>query len=73
MPELSRTYRHWRKATWSGGNNGNCVEVGFTPDGSVTGIRDTKEAGSPDRGVLEVPREAWVKFISAVQNGDLPG
>ncbi|GAA2339793.1 hypothetical protein GCM10009854_15260 [Saccharopolyspora halophila] len=73
MPKPSRTYGEWRKATRSGGNNGNCVEVGFTADGSLAGVRDTKEAGRADRGVLEVRREAWSRFLGAVRRGELGG
>jgi hypothetical protein len=72
MPEPNRTYGQWRKSSRSGGNNGNCVEVGFTPDGEMTGIRDTKEAGQADRSTLEVPRSAWAKFVGAVREGHFP-
>lgn len=72
MPEINYTYSAWRKSSRSNDQGGNCVEVGFTPDGAMTGIRDTKEAGRPDRGTLQVPRSAWAKFIGAVRDGDFP-
>lgn len=36
----------WHKATASGNGSG-CVEVGYTPDGTRVGVRDTtrREAG----------------------------
>ena len=42
----------WRKSSRSGGNGGNCVEVGFGFD--AVGIRDTKDR---DGGHLEVLTE----------------
>ena len=46
--------------------------IGFTPDGAVTGIRDTKQEGSPQRDTLAVSRTAWAKFVDRVRSGDLP-
>ncbi len=33
----------WRKSSFSGGGNGNCVEVSFTD--SLVGVRDSKNTG----------------------------
>lgn len=54
----------WRKSSYSGGNGGNCVEVGVA--GSVIGLRDSKD---PDGGVLVVSERAWNGFVSALRNG----
>lgn len=48
----------WRKSTYSGGNNPNCVEVG--PGSRIVGVRDTanREAGS-----LFVSPKTWAAFV----------
>lgn len=73
MPESIHSYGAWRKSSRSNDQGGNCVEVGFTADGSSAGVRDTKEAGRADRGLLEVRREAWSRFLDAVRRGELGG
>ncbi|MEV6829197.1 DUF397 domain-containing protein [Amycolatopsis sp. NPDC051102] len=50
--------RSWRKSSYSGGNNGNCVEV--APDTELVGVRDSK---APASGELAVPAEAWTTFL----------
>ncbi|SEF30934.1 protein of unknown function [Amycolatopsis pretoriensis] len=45
----------WRKSSYSsGGNQGDCVEVAFTP-GAVA-VRDSK---APTSGTLTVSPETW--------------
>lgn len=56
----------WRKSSRSGGNGGNCVEVGFAP--AVIGVRDTKDR---DGGMLAVTFDRWRDFLDAVKNGRL--
>ena len=51
----------WCKSTYSGGNGGNCVEVGHAPE--YVGIRDTKDRG---RGHLTVSPAVWRTFLSAI-------
>ena len=58
------TFSRWRKSSRSGPNNGNCVEVGFTADGAVTGVRDTKDRSY---GTLSVSAEAWTAFLADVK------
>ncbi|MGW4490129.1 DUF397 domain-containing protein [Amycolatopsis sp. NPDC004368] len=48
----------WRKSSYSGNTNGDCVEVAL---GTVVGIRDTK---SREAGELHVPAAAWQAFLS---------
>jgi hypothetical protein len=50
----------WRKASRSGNNGGNCVEVGTSPDSPVVLIRDTK---ARERGHLSVTRAAFARFL----------
>lgn len=71
MPNPNQQFAGWRKSSRSN-PNAECVEVGFTPDGTVTGIRDTKQAGDPNRDTLAVSRGAWASFVDAVRRGDLP-
>lgn len=51
----------WRKSTYSGGNNPNCVEVG--PGERFVGVRDTKNR---DGGSLLVSRSTWAAFIGSI-------
>lgn len=47
----------WRKSSYSGGGNGNCVEVAFTAQ--VVGVRDSKDA---DGAVLRFSPGQWRSF-----------
>lgn len=69
MPDSN--FSSWRKSSRSNGQNGNCVEVGFTDDGAVTGIRDTKEAGNPNRATLAVDKAQWANFLDRVRDGSV--
>ncbi len=62
----TQTYTGWRKSSRSGSANGNCVEVGFAPDGSV-GVRDSKNQTGP---ILEFTPLTWAAFIYGVRAGD---
>jgi len=52
----------WRKATYSGSNGGNCVEVGQAA-GRVL-VRDTKDRAG---AVLAVGADAWRRFAATVR------
>lgn len=43
----------------------NCVETAAGPGGAL--VRDTKEAGQPDRTVLSFGAGAWDQFLAAVR------
>lgn len=45
---------------------GDCVEVGFTPDGGVA-VRDSKDGAV---GPLFFTREEWVAFTAGVRAGE---
>lgn len=64
---LSPSFTQWRKSTRSS-PNGNCVEVGFTPDATQTGIRDTKDRSY---GTLAVSADTWSAFLNNVKSGEL--
>jgi Domain of unknown function (DUF397) len=51
----------WRKASASGPNGGQCVEVGTAPARRVVGVRDSKNR---EGGVLIVTADAWRAFIA---------
>lgn len=67
MPELH--YSVWRKSDRSGGNNGNCVEVGFATTGRA--VRDTKQATNPHRPTLEFSGATFAAFLNQVKSGEL--
>jgi hypothetical protein len=52
----------WRKASYSSGNGGNCVEVGTAP-GAVA-IRDSKDPAGP---ALAFAPEHWQAFTAAIR------
>lgn len=51
----------WRKASYSGGANGSCVEVG-SRDGVL--VRDTTDR---DGGTLAFSAEAWQTFVGGLK------
>jgi hypothetical protein len=57
----------WRKASYSTGNGGACVEVARNLPGAVA-VRDSKDTGGPS--LLFAPAQ-WQAFIDAVQSGEL--
>lgn len=66
---LTPSFANWRKSTRSN-PGGNCVEVGFTPDATETGIRDTKDRSY---GTLAVSASTWSTFLANVKAGQLDG
>lgn len=58
--------RAWRKSSYSGPSNGDCLEVA---DGYVNvPVRDSKSTDGP---VLTFPADGWSSFVTAVRNGSL--
>ncbi|MDH6136375.1 hypothetical protein P3T37_005800 [Kitasatospora sp. MAA4] len=59
----------WRKSSFSGGNNNDCVEVadGFA---GVLPVRDSKDPHGP---ALVFRAEAWRAFVAGVREGDFSG
>ncbi|MEV6794957.1 DUF397 domain-containing protein [Streptomyces sp. NPDC051320] len=56
----------WRKSSYSGGGNGDCLEVA---DGYAdVPVRDSKNPHGP---ALIFPADGWSSFIAAVQDGRL--
>lgn len=53
----------WRKASFSGDNGGNCVEVAELADRSVA-VRDSKD---PDGPKLLFTEAEWKAFVSGVK------
>jgi hypothetical protein len=57
---------NWHKATFSGGANGGCVEVGTIP--GYFGVRDTKLG--EDSPVLAFTPTEWQAFLAGVRAGE---
>ncbi|MFI8459093.1 DUF397 domain-containing protein [Kitasatospora sp. NPDC085464] len=58
----------WHKSSYSGGQNGNCVEVGRPiGTGRRIKVRDTKDR---EGGTLSFSPEAWSAFLSNIDAGD---
>jgi hypothetical protein len=51
--------RQWRKSSYSGGGNTECVEVAFGPE--VVGVRDSKKVATR----LAFTPTAWRAFLSS--------
>jgi hypothetical protein len=60
----SSQFTNWRKSVRS--DQGNCVEVAFTADGTV-GVRDSKNRTGP---VLQFTLAEWDAFTSGVRDGE---
>ncbi|MEV8399119.1 DUF397 domain-containing protein [Streptomyces niveus] len=62
----SERFTAWRKSSYSGGSNGDCLEVA---DGHpVVPVRDSK---SPHGPVLVFSATDWSSFVFAVKAGTL--
>ncbi|WP_329382664.1 DUF397 domain-containing protein [Streptomyces sp. NBC_01716] len=62
----SECFTGWRKSSYSGGGNGECLEVA---DGHpVVPVRDSKFPQGP---ALVFPAADWSSFVSAVKTGAL--
>jgi hypothetical protein len=53
----------WRKSSYSGGSNGNCLEVRDDAPGTVP-VRDSKNPTGP---ALSIPAGAWAAFVRRVR------
>ena len=65
MSAVGPGFTGWFKSSFSGANNGDCVEVAFAP-GQV-GVRDSKEHGAGP--VHAFPAEEWAAFLAGVRTG----
>jgi hypothetical protein len=56
----------WRKSSYSGGNGGDCVEVGAPNGVDRVLVRDTKDRHGP---VLAFSPQTWRRFAERVKAG----
>jgi hypothetical protein len=54
----------WRKSSYSGGNNGTCLEVA---DG-VPGVVPVRDSKNPGGAALVVGADAWGAFVENVKH-----
>ncbi|WP_116210855.1 DUF397 domain-containing protein [Streptomyces olivoreticuli] len=59
----------WRKSSYTGLNDNDCVEVADRQFPGTVPIRDSK---NPDGPAITPTTTAWSAFVTAVANGDLP-
>jgi hypothetical protein len=52
----------WRKASYSSGQGGNCVEIAALPNGSRA-VRDSK---NPNGGMLTLTATQWAELIKTL-------
>lgn len=62
--ESDLTRADWRKASYSGDNGGNCVEVARNLPG-VVAVRDSKNPAGP---VLMFSPGEWAAFTAAIKD-----
>jgi hypothetical protein len=55
----------WRKSSYSGGDNGSCLEVADGLPGAVP-VRDSKDPQGP---ALVFASSAWASFVAEVRAG----
>ncbi len=65
-PDLDQGVQGWRKSTYSGPGEGECVEVGTYPFGDIA-VRDTKADGQGP--VLGFTVSGWTAFVADVKDG----
>ncbi|MFI1831320.1 DUF397 domain-containing protein [Streptomyces sp. NPDC020412] len=58
---------NWTTSTYSAPNN-ECVEVARVPDGSLVGVRDSKDR---TRAALTVSGPSWTAVVDALRTGAL--
>lgn len=66
IPDAS-TITTWRKSSYSGSENANCVEVADGLPGAVP-VRDSKDPHGP---ALAFPVAGWSSFVAAIKGGEL--
>jgi len=52
----------WRKSTYSGSQNGDCVEA--APLTTAVGVRDSKDPGV---GALRIGPDAWAELVGRLK------
>jgi hypothetical protein len=63
---MDLSHAEWRKASYSTGNGGACVEVARNLPGAVA-VRDSKDPGGP--ALMFAPAH-WHVFVDGVKSGD---
>jgi hypothetical protein len=63
---MDLSHAEWRKASYSTGNGGNCVEVARNLPGAVV-VRDSKDPGGT---ALLFALAPWRAFVDDVKSGE---
>jgi hypothetical protein len=64
--EFDLTEVTWLKSSYSGGNDDNCVEAAFLPNGGMA-VRDSK---NPQQAPLIFDGGEWAAFAAGVAAGE---
>lgn len=57
---MRNQFTNWRKSTRSGNGGNDCVEVSLSADGTMVGVRDSKDRSGP---VLVFSAAAWTACL----------
>ncbi|MEV0849382.1 DUF397 domain-containing protein [Streptomyces sp. NPDC049954] len=61
----------WRKSSYSGGSEGQCVEVADLTAAPFAGRRGIRDSKSPEGPALLIPGDAFAHFVTAVKASEL--
>ncbi|MGW0672567.1 DUF397 domain-containing protein [Streptomyces sp. NPDC002746] len=59
----------WRKSSYSGGNEGQCVEVADLTAASSTGQQGVRDSKNPEGPALLIPAATFTAFMTGLKAG----
>jgi hypothetical protein len=65
IPDASALNR-WRKSSYSGASNGNCLEV----SGALPGVVPVRDSKAPNGPALVFSLAAWGSFTTTIKRGE---
>lgn len=67
-PELEGAV--WKKSSYSGGDQGQCVEVTDPTAAPFAGQRGIRDSKNPEGPALLIPQGSFANFMAAVKAGE---
>ncbi|OON71848.1 DUF397 domain-containing protein [Streptomyces tsukubensis] len=66
-PELRAAV--WKKSSYSGGSESQCVEVADLAAAPFAGLRGIRDSKNPEGPALLIPKGSFANFVTAVKAG----